>query len=132
MSFIFGISAAAVLIALLPFAIAFGRRHHQRHAIAALASVPVFGVALVLFGVLTAAAGTGQPGGAGLGVAFLGIAGGWALLSVGGLCWFIAVIWGLTAVQYQAPAHKPDKAALEAVSQAAIDRRRDERRSRGY
>jgi hypothetical protein len=131
-SFIFGISAAAVLVALLPFAIAFGRRHHQRYAIAALASVPVLGLAFVIFGLLTAVASTGQPGGVGMGFAFMGMAGGWALLSVGGLCWFIAVIWGLTAVQYQAPAHKPDKAALEAVSQAAIERRRDERRSRGY
>lgn len=130
--------AVVVTLALLPYAIAFGRNHHQRWAIAALATVMVIALAVTAVGMFGAINLFDRPGQLDHGDAVLfsrmtfGLAVSPILLGVGSLCWLIAVVWSLTAVRYVPAAHVPDADALRAVSQDEIERRRAERRARGY
>lgn len=125
-------------MALLPIGIAFGRRHHQRFAIAALAALPLLAV-VALAGALFTLVASAAPGSEAPDLAQSGIAGGIilvmlgpAVLSGGGLCWFVALIWSLTAVQYVPRTQPPAAEDMRSVSQDAIERRRAERRARGY
>lgn len=130
--------AVVVTLALLPYAIAFGRKHHQRWAIAALATVMVIALAITAVGMFGAINLFDRPGQLDHGDTVLfsrmtfGLAVSPIFLAVGGICWLIAVVWSLTAVRHVSAPHLPDADALRAVSQDEIERRRAERRARGY
>jgi hypothetical protein len=134
----FIVAAVAVTLTLLPYAFAFGRKHHQRWAIAVLATVMVIALAVTAVGMFGAINLFDRPGQLDHGDTVLfsrmtfGLAVSPIFLGVGGVCWLIALVWSLTAVRQVSAPHVPDADALHAVSQGEIERRRAERRARGY